>query len=198
MNKSYIIISALILLGFILFKEIRRKNKANLILRVTAVCFAVIALIFIAIPITYQKKADFKEENAAALITEGFQKDRLEKFKNIAAFTTNPDIAKGFRSVKLIPDLESFLAMNQQYSKFHVLGYGLNAQELELMEGKELLFHPSALPSGLQSVHWSNTIKSGVQLVLSGNYLNTVDKPIKIILNGNLAKPPENPLTYQR
>jgi hypothetical protein len=184
MNKSYIIISAIILLGFILFKEIRRTNKANLILRVTAVCLAVIALVFIAIPITYQKKAAFKEENAAALITEGFQKDSLEKFKNIAAFTTNPDIAKGFRSVKLIPDLESFLAMNQQYSKFHVLGYGLSAQELEIMKGKKFVFHPSALPSGLQSVHWSNTIKSGEQLVLSGNYLNTDDKPIKIMLNG--------------
>ena len=63
MNSSYIIISALFLLGFLVLKEIRRKNKTNLILRVTAVCFAVIALILIAIPITYKKKADFKEEN---------------------------------------------------------------------------------------------------------------------------------------
>ena len=83
MNNSYIIISALILLGFILLKEFRRKNKANLVLRIAAGFFAIIALVFLVIPITYQKKADFKEENAAALITDGIQKDSLEKFKNI-------------------------------------------------------------------------------------------------------------------
>jgi hypothetical protein len=184
MNNSYIIISALILLGFILFKEIRRKNKANLFLRIAAGCLAVIALIFIAIPITYQKKADFKEENAAALITEGFQKDSLEKFKNIAAFTTNPNIAKDFKSVKLIPDLESFLAMNQQYSKFHVLGYGLHAQELEMMENKELLFHLSQLPSGVQTVHWNKSLYSGEQLTLSGNFQNPANNSVKLILSG--------------
>jgi hypothetical protein len=184
MNNSYIIISAIILLGFLVLKEIRRKNKANLILRLTAICLAVIALIFIAIPITYQKKTDFKEENAAALITAGIQKDSLEKFKTIAAFTTNPDIAKDFKSVKLIPDLESFLAMNQQYSRFHVLGYGLQAQELEMMEGKELLFHPSQLPLGLRTIHWNKALYSGEQLTLSGNFLNAAKKPIKLILRG--------------
>lgn len=184
MNSSYIIISALFLLGFLVLKEIRRKNKTNLILRVTAVCFAVIALILIAIPITYKKKADFKEENTAALITEGFQKDSLEKFKNMAAYTTNQEIVKNFRSVKLITNLESFLALNQQYSKFHVFGYGLNAPELEMMEGKELLFHPSPLPSGLQTVQWNNALHSGEQLVLSGNFQNDTNNPVKLVLKG--------------
>jgi len=184
MENSFIIISTLVLLGFLLFKEIKRKNKANLMLRITATCFAGIALIFIAIPITYQKKADPKEENTAVLITEGFEKDSLEKFKNIPAFTTNPVVANANRSVKLIPGLEGFLAMNQQFSKFHVLGYGLEDQELELIQDKNLLFHPSPIPSGLQSVHWNKTIKSGEQLVLSGNYQNSSDKPVKLMLNG--------------
>ena len=184
MNNSYILVSALILLGFILLKEFRRKNKANLVLRITAGFFAVIALIFVVIPITYQKKSVFKEENAAALITDGIQKDSLEKFKNIAAFTTNPDIAKGIRSVKLIPDLESFLALNQQYSVFHVFGYGFQAQELEMMEGKKLFFHPSQLPSGLQNVHWNKALYSGEQLMLSGNFQNPANDPVKLILSG--------------
>ncbi|MDO8992560.1 MAG: hypothetical protein Q7U83_05825, partial [Daejeonella sp.] len=184
MENSYIIISTLVLLGFLILKEIRRKNKANLIFRVAASCLAVIALIFIAIPITYQKKAEPKDENTIVLITEGFQKDSLNKFKNTPVFTTNPAVAKGNKSVKLIPDLAGFLAMNQQFSKFHVLGYGLEAQELEMILDKNLLFHPSPLPSGLQSVHWNNTIKSGEQLVLSGNYLNTDSKPVKLILKG--------------
>lgn len=184
MENSYIILSTLVLLGFLILKEIRRKNKANLIFRVAASCLAVIALIFIAIPITYQKKADLKEENTAVLITEGFHQDSLEKFKNIPAFTTNAVVARGNRSVKLIPDLEGFLAMNQQFSKFHVLGYGLEAQEIEMIQDKNLVFHPSPLPSGVQSVHWNKTIKSGEQLVLSGNYLNTDDKPIKLVLKG--------------
>lgn len=184
MENSYIIISTLVLLGFLLLKEIQRKNKANLILRIAATCLAAIALIFIAIPITYQKKADSKEENTAILITDGFHQDSLEKFKNIPAFTTNTFVANGNRSVKLIPDLEGFLAVNQQFSKFHILGYGLEDQELELIRDKNLVFHLSPIPSGLQSVYWNKTIKSGEQLVLSGNYHNSSDKPVKLILNG--------------
>lgn len=184
MENSHIIISTLVLLGFLLLKEIQRKNKANLILRITASCLAAIALIFIAIPITYQKKAEPKDENTVVLITEGFQKDSLSKFKNIPVFTTNSVLAKDIRTVKLIPDLEGFLAMNQQFSKFHVLGYGLEAQELEIIQDKNLVFHPSPLPLGIQSVHWNKSVKSGEQLVLSGNYLNKRDKPVKLILNG--------------
>src|SRR3989339_84974 len=133
MENIFITILTLVLLGFLLFKEIKRKNKANLIFRIAATCLAAIALIFIAIPITYQKKADPKEENTAVLITEGFQKDSLGRFKNIPAYTTNPVVANANRSVKLIPDLAGFLAMNRQFSKFHVLGYGLDDQELELI-----------------------------------------------------------------
>ncbi len=184
MENSFIILSALVLLVFLALKEIQRKNKSKLNLRITVSCLAVIALIFIAIPITYQKKADLKEENTVILITEGFQKDSLKTFKNIAAFTTNPVVAKEIRSVKLIPDLAAFLAMNQQISKFHVVGYGLEAQELEVMQDENLVFHPSPLPSGLQSVHWNKTLTSGEQLLLSGNFLNTDNKPIKLILNG--------------
>ena len=184
MENSFIIISTLVLLGFLLLKEIQRKNKANLILRIAATCLAAIALIFIAIPITYQKKAAAKDENTAVLLTEGFQKDSLDKFKNIPAYTTNPVVANANRSVKLIPDLEGFLATNQQFSKFHILGYGLEDQELELIRDKNLVFHHSPIPSGLQSVHWNKTIKSGEQLVLSGNYLNSSNKPVKLILNG--------------
>ena len=184
MENSFIIISTLVLLGFLILKEIQRKNKANLILRIAATCLAAIALIFIAIPITYQKKAAAKDENTAVLITEGFRKDSLVKFKNIPAFTTNPVVANANRSVKLVPDLEGFLAINQQFSKFHVLGYGLEDQELELIRDKNLVFHLSPIPSGLQSVHWNKTIKSGEQLVLSGNYQNSSDKPVKLILNG--------------
>jgi hypothetical protein len=184
MENSYFIISTLVLLGFLLLKEIQRKNKANLILRIAATCLAAIALIFIAIPITYQKKADAKDENTAVLITAGFHKDSLGKFKNIPAYTTNPVVANDIRSVKLVPDLEGFLAINQQFSKFHILGYGLEAQELELIRDKNLVFHPSPLPLGLQSIHWNKTIKSGEQLMLSGNYLNSSNKPVKLILNG--------------
>lgn len=184
MENSYIVLLTFVLLGFLLLKETQRKNKANLILRIAASCLAAIALIFMAIPITYQKKTELHDENAIVLITEGFQKDSLSKFKNIPAFTTNPMLANNTRSVKLIPDLASFLAMNQQFSKFHVLGYGLEPQELEIIQQKNLVFHPSPRPSGIQSVHWDQSIKSGEQLVLSGNYLNTADKPVKMILKG--------------
>lgn len=184
MENSYFILLTLVLLGFLLLKETQRKNKANLILRIVANCLAAISLIFIAIPITYQKKTEPKDENTIVLATQGFQKNQLEKLKNTPAFTTDPILAEDNRSVKLIPDLAGFLAMNQHLSKFHVLGYGLEPQELEIIQKKNLVFHPSPLPSGIQSVHWNKYMKSGEQLILSGNYLNNSEKPIKLILNG--------------
>jgi hypothetical protein len=71
MENSYIIISTLVLLGFLLLKEIRRKNKANLILRIAASCLAAISLIFIAIPLLIRRKQT-RGENTAVLITNGF------------------------------------------------------------------------------------------------------------------------------
>ena len=184
MENGYIIAGLLVLLVFLILKEIQRKNKANLILRITASCLAIIALIFIAIPLTYQKKQSQNSKNSAVLISEGFQKGSLDTFKNIPAFSTLKLLSKNNKSVKLIPDLAGFIALNPEYSKFYILGYGLEDSELELLKNMELVFLPSTLPAGLQAIDWNRNLHSGEELRLIGTFKNTRDKAVKLILNG--------------
>jgi len=184
MENGYIIAGLLVLLVFLILKEIQRKNKANLVLRISASCLAVIALIFIFIPLTYEKKIDQNSENTAVLLSEGFQKGSLDTLKNIPAFSTNPLLSKNNKSVKLISDLAGFIAMNPEYSKFYILGNGLEDSELELLKNKELVFLPSTLPAGLQAIDWNRNILSGEELRLIGTFKNTRDKAVKLILNG--------------
>ncbi len=183
MENGYIIAGLLVLLVFLILKEIQRKNKANLVLRISASCLAVIALIFIFIPLTYEKKIDQNSENTAVLLSEGFQKGSLDTLKNIPAFSTNPLLSKNNKSVKLISDLAGFIAMNPEYSKFYILGNGLEDSELELLKNKELVFLPSTLPAGLQAIDWNRNILSGEELRLIGTFKNTRDKAVKLILN---------------
>lgn len=184
MENSYFIIGSVILLGFLILKEIQRENKANLILRISASSLAVIALICMAIPLSYQKTLDQYSENYAVLLSSGFQGERLDTFKNIPVFSTDSQLAKINKTIRLIPDLAGFIAMNPQYSKIHVLGYGLEDSELAALEDKELVFLPSAPPAGLQAIDWNRNIHSGEELRITGTFQNSGDKPVKLILNG--------------
>jgi len=183
MEKLITPIVLVLVLGFICWKEIRRKNQASLILRLVASIFAVIALYFIAVPPYIQRKMDSGKENTAVLLTEGFEEDSLTGLKNIPLFSTERVITENNRNVQFIPDLEYFTSSHPDFNKFHVLGNGLDEHEIELFKPDQLIFHPSD-PSGFRSVHWKSTIRSGDRLIVQGNFINPSQKPVELILKG--------------
>lgn len=183
-NIYFILISLALLLGFMIWKEFRRKNRSNLILRLCVSALAVIALYFIAAPLSYQKQIDPGNEHTVVLLTEGYEKDSLAGIKMFPRFSTDREIAKKDKTVKLIPDLDFFLSSNPGYTKFHILGYGLEERELKSLSKEDLDFHPSVLPDGIISVSWQAKIRSGDQLLVQGSYHNRSGKDLMLILNG--------------
>lgn len=184
MDQIYIFIALALLLAFILFKEIKRENKSNRILRILASIFAIIALFFIASPIKYERQISGKETNSAVLLTEGYHKDSLDSWKGRAIFTTEKEIAEKNKNVKHIGDINAFLSSNPKFEVFHIYGYGLENHEFESLKDKNLIFHPSILADGISSINWSKKIRSGEELLIQGSYSNLEKREIKLVLQG--------------
>jgi hypothetical protein len=184
MDKIYIIITLALLLGFLIFKEIGRKNKSNLIFRIAASIFAILSLLFIALPISYNRTVSTDNGNIAILLTEGYHQDSLDKWKGVSLFSTNIEITKKDKKVQYIPDIDYFLASKPDYQTLHILGYGLESNEIKSLKTKSLIFHPSALENGVSSISWPGKIRSGEQLLVQGRYNNTSGSEVKLILQG--------------
>lgn len=184
MDNIYTIILLSLLLGFIIFKEIRRKNKLNLILRIAASVFAILALLFIALPISYNRTVSTDNSNIAILLTEGYHQDSLAKWKGASLFSTDIEVTEKDKKVQYIPDIDYFLASKPDYQTLHIMGYGLESNEIKSLKTKNLIFHPSALENGVNSISWSGKIRSGEQLLVQGQYNNTTGSEVKLILQG--------------
>lgn len=184
MDKIYTIIPLALLLGFIVFKEIGRKNKSNLIFRIAASVLAILSLFFIALPIRYDRKVSTGNGNTAVLLTEGYHKDSLAAWKTVSLFSTDKEITEKDKKVIYIPDIAYFLNSNPDYQTLHILGYGLESNELKSLKTKNLIFHPSALADGISSISWPGKIRSGDQLLVQGRYNNTTGTEVKLILQG--------------
>ncbi|NQV75825.1 MAG: hypothetical protein HQ491_07215, partial [Bacteroidetes bacterium] len=184
MDKIYSIIFLALLLSFLIFKEIGRKNKSNLIFRLTASVLAVISLLFILYPINYDRKVSLSNSNIAILLTDGYPKDSLKKYKGASLFSTDIAITKKDNKVQYINDITYFLASNPDYQTLHIFGYGLESDELKSLKNKNLIFHPKALKNGISSISWPENIRAGEQLLVQGRYNNTTGTEVKLILQG--------------
>ena len=184
MDKIYIVITLALLLGFIVYKEIGRKNKSNLIFRIAASVFAILALLFIALPISYNRTVSTDNGNIAVLLTEGYHQDSLAKWKGASLFSTDKEITERDKKVQYIPDIDYFLASKPDYQTLHILGYGLESNEIKSLKTKNVIFHPSALENGVSSISWPGKIRSGEQLLVQGQYNNTTGSEVKLILQG--------------
>lgn len=185
MERTYIIlIFSAILLSFLIWKEVGRKNRVNLILRLAASAMAVTALVLIALPISYQRTLDPSLANMALILTEGYHKDSITRHKNLPAFSTDQNLASKNKRVEFIPDLEGFLSLNHRFKNFYIQGYGLEKHELNALRNYGIQFNPSSLPQGIISVQWTRNMTSGEPLLVQGTYNNTSRRPVKLILKG--------------
>ncbi|WP_411272739.1 hypothetical protein [Daejeonella sp.] len=181
--ENWIIISSLLLLAFLSWKEIQRNNKARVGFRLVATVLAVGSLYFITRPITIERKLDPSKENTAVLLTQGFEQDSLAGLKNIPSYSVERSIVTKYKNVKFIPDLEYFGRSLADINKIHILGNGLDQHELEVLKDYQLIFHPGIV-SGFTSVNWNNTIRSGEKLTVQGSFKSKSNKPVQILLRG--------------
>jgi hypothetical protein len=184
MDKIYSIIFLALLLSFLIFKEIGRKNKSNLIFRLSASILAIVSLLFILFPLKYDRKVSLSNSTIAILLTDGYSKDSLEKYKGASLFSTDLAITKKDNKVQYIHNIAYFLTSKPDYQTLHIFGYGLESDELKSLKNKDLIFHPTALKNGVSSISWPEKIRSGEQLLVQGKYNNTSRPEVKLILQG--------------
>ncbi len=185
-NFGVITVSVLLLV-FLLWKEISRKNKSHLIWRLAASVLAVVSLVCLAIPPFYPIKRSINTNQEIVLLTEGFSKDSLDKYQSSTpVFTADPAIYQTLKSSKIhfLSDLD--LSENAYFKNktLHVLGFGLKEDELKELQNFPISFNLTELPSGIQKISWTNRLKAGESFRAQGNFLNQSDREIKLLLKG--------------
>ncbi len=178
------IIAIAVLFVFLLLKEIRRRNRDRLLLRILAVLAVLGGLVLLVFPLKYKVDRN-RENNELRLLTKGaaFPKDTLY-------YTLDSNVLKQFgtRQITYLPDLAYYLRTHPEISRIKVYGYGLAPGELDKLKGYRFEFRPAVLPAGVISCSWPRQLKQTALLEVQGNYNNTGDRPVQLFLEGLGAK----------
>jgi hypothetical protein len=165
---------------FAVIKEYSRFNKQRLALRIVASLFAIAALSAITLPVSYTSDAVYSG-NEAVLLTKGLDKDSLGKFKNEAWYTADAAIQKQYPKAKFI-SLSQVSKVSPSMSKLHVLGYGLNQNELPGLNNIPIVFHQDKYPEGIVSISWTEKIKEGQRFTVQGTFNHTTSSQVRLVL----------------
>jgi hypothetical protein len=168
---------------FAVWKEYKRINRSHLVMRVAASLLAVAALALIILPVHYSKNVATLDDHGAILLTNGFEADSLANYKTTPIFTADKAIERSYPKAKLIR-LDELKSDSPAISKVHVFGYGLDAEQLDQLEGLPVAFHASAIPGGITTIGWRQKLKTGEALKVQGKYKNDSPRPVKLVLNG--------------
>jgi len=182
MEFKYIaILVGLVLLAFLLYKEINRANRARLIWRILANIVAMGCFILLIVPIRYETHVK-QNPDEIILLTDGVNTDSVAKLKGKKyAF---PSVNLKNTKATTLSDLPYFLTSNPNIRKLNIYGYGLNEAELEQLKEYQINFHPSANPNGIISANWPAKLKTSEPLQVQGTYQNTSNQGVKLVLKG--------------
>jgi hypothetical protein len=168
---------------FAVWKEYNRPAKKHLIWRILAALIIVISFAFIAIPVYYSKNITVEDDQGAVLLTDGFVPDSLVGFTNNKLFTADKAIAKKYPKAKLIR-LDELKIDSPAITRLHILGYGLNKNELKQLDTLPAIFHSSVLSEGITAINWNQKLNSGETFKVQGRYKNDRSQSVKLILKG--------------
>lgn len=186
MSWYIILIVALLFLALVCRKELKRKNRKRLLLRLSAFILAIAGLLFLAFP--FKKKNGNKSAGKIILLTEGFANDSLDNFiqnDKASFFTADLSIATFFpgKNVQFISSLTDFFN-SRENDTIHVFGNGFSKTELTQLNKSSFVFHSNENIPAITSVYWKQQLKPGEPLHIQGKYDNSSNKKIKISLKG--------------
>jgi hypothetical protein len=170
--NTIVVIASLALLFFLCRKEWLRESKARLLWRLIASVIAVGCLACMALPLTFTQ---IKTKNGGEIIvaTEGGSRDSILSFK------------KNHKPGAVIVEKDIFLSTDKNdYDSIHVFGYGFTKEELLLLNGREIVFHPASIRTGVTAASWKRQLKKGEVLSVQGTYVNESPLPVTLWLNG--------------
>ena len=164
---NYIVIGlGLMLLVWLLWKEMRRPRRSRLAARVVATVLAVGALTCLGLPMSCRRgQADVKGKEGV-LLTEGYDADSVKLF------------LREHEGAKVIKSDDFDVSMD----RWHVFGYGLTKDEWNALRPPSLVFHASSLKGGLVSADWSRKLRRGAQLRVQGHWKG--EGTVRLLLEG--------------
>lgn len=182
MEFKYIaMLAGLLLMAFLLYKEVSRTNRARLIWRILANIVAVGCFVLLIVPIRYETHLK-QNPDEIILLTDGTDPDSIAKLNGKKyAF---PSVNLKNEKATTIYDLSYFLKSNSNIRKLNIYGYGLSKVELENLKGYQINFHPSTSPNGTIAANWSAKLKTSDILNVQGTYQNTSNQVLKLVLKG--------------
>lgn len=182
MEFKYIaILVSLVLLAFLLYKEVTRTNRARLVWRILANIVAVGCFILLIVPIRYETHVK-QNPDEIILLTDGTNTDSIAKLKEKKY--TFPSVNLKNTKVTTLSNLSYFLKSNPNIRKLNIYGYGLSAAELKNLKGYQITFHPSANPGGIISANWPAKLKTSEPLQVQGTYQNSGSETVKLLFKG--------------
>ena len=170
-NYSVVAIST-VLLVFASWQEVSRANKKYLPLRLVAVCFAIVGLAYLALPINLYKQV--VAHNGEVIIeTNGTVADSVSLF-----------LQQGHNATPVYSWDEFNLLQRPNFTTLHVFGYGLSANQLQQLKGKQLVFHAASINTGIINASWQRVLHTGEKLQLQGSFVNRTPQKIILLLSG--------------
>jgi hypothetical protein len=182
--KYTILLVCFLFMVFLIYKEVRRANKARLLWRVIASMVMVCAFAALILPVTYTVKK-METTNALNLITVGTTKENISTIKG-KSYTLDSAVMRAHpnNKVNYLPDLSYYLQSHPEVNHIHIYGYGLEKEELKKLDNHVLAFDSVAIPSGVIAGNWQPELKATTPLIVQGNYHNENDQPVKLLLFG--------------
>ncbi|QDW24012.1 hypothetical protein FFJ24_003895 [Pedobacter sp. KBS0701] len=182
MEFKYIaILAGLLLMAFLLYKEVRRANRARLIWRILANIVAMGCFVLLIVPIRYETHLK-QNPDEIILLTDGTNPDSVAKLKEKKYALPSVDL-KNEKAI-ILSDLSYFLKSKPNIRKLNIYGYGLSKVELENLKDYQVNFHPSISPNGIVVATWPAKLKTSEVLNVQGTYQNTSNQAVKLVLKG--------------
>lgn len=146
----------------------RRPKRQRLTWRLLASAVAGISLVLLVFPPATQQAIS---PGTAILITEGYEADtlkallqKLEAKPQVYTYKTTSDNGETINSLVELHQRQPSL------QTVHLLGYGLEEEELEQLKHLQLQPHLTPAPAGVHSVRWPSSIKLGETIEVAGKY----------------------------
>ncbi len=191
MQWKYIVLTICLLVAcFLIWKELRRTNKARLFGRLIASFIAAACLYFFAVP--YYIKSNISESNGdVVILTDGFNQDSLNAFLQLNTKTA-------------VYSFKDYVAKERPTAKtLHVFGDGLLNGEWQQLNASGISLHRSAIPFGITAANWNKHIVNGGSLIVQGSFNNTSSKAVRLKLEAfgtvldSIDLPPSQPSVFE-
>ncbi|MCX2740693.1 hypothetical protein [Pontibacter anaerobius] len=157
----------------------RRPNRQRLAWRLLASVVAGVSLVLLVFPPVTQQAIS---PGTAILLTEGFEADSLEAV--LQKLEAEPQVYayQTASEAKAISSMAELRQLQPGLETVHVLGYGLQHEELEQLKQLQLKPHLTPAQAGVRSVSWPQSIKLGEAVEVAGKYTSEKES-IKLYLH---------------